>query len=191
MPARSIPAVSVECVTCHRGASRPTTLARTLASTIEASGIDSAVAQYRALRRDEMTFGKYDFGEWSMNELARQSRVQGKGAEAIRILELNSEFNPSSASIDMMLADLYRERGDPAKALQRYRLALEKQPNNPIAKRRVEELAPEAAVRRVWAPRTTVTRPRQRSSDASGASSASRNASPVSRSGSAPSPDRR
>jgi lipopolysaccharide biosynthesis regulator YciM len=40
----------------------------------------------------------------------------------------------------MALGDLYRERGDKDKALERYRQVLERQPNNPVAKRRVDEL---------------------------------------------------
>ena len=144
LPHRSTPAVPIECVTCHRGLSRPTTLERVLATTIAERGVDSAVAQYRALRRSAIELGRYDFGEWSLNELARTLHEQAKTAEAIAILELNSEFNPSSPSIDMALGELYRMRGDTTKALQRYRMLLDKQPNNPLAKRRVEEMSTKA-----------------------------------------------
>ena len=136
---RRTPPVQLECTTCHRGNSAPTTLARTLTATIEAKGVDSAVARYRALRAN-MELGRYDFGEWSMNELARTLREQGKTAEAIAMLELNNEFY-KTASIDQGLAELYLQRSDTAKALARYRALLEKQPNNPVAKRRVEELS--------------------------------------------------
>jgi Photosynthetic reaction centre cytochrome C subunit/Tetratricopeptide repeat len=141
LPDRTSPAVPIECVTCHRGLSRPTTLERTLAATIGERGVDSAVAEYRVLRREALDLGRYNFGEWSLNELARTLRNQGKSAEAVAMLELNAEFYTSSAAIDLALADLYRERGDRAKALQRYRRLLEKQPNNAAAKRRVEELS--------------------------------------------------
>src|SRR5687767_1214936 len=140
LPERTTPPVFVECATCHRGLSKPTTLARTLAQTITEQGVDSAVARYRRLRRDEMVLGRYDFGEWSMNELARTLREQGKTAEAIVMLELNAEFFPSSPAIDLALGDLHRERGERDKALTRYRMVLEKQPNNQAARRRVEEM---------------------------------------------------
>jgi tetratricopeptide (TPR) repeat protein len=139
LPERSNPPVRLECVTCHRGSSPPTTLAATLRATIDAKGIDSAVAQYRELRKD-MASGRFDLGEWSMNELARTLSEQGKKIEAIAILELNAEFYPDSPAIGMALGDLYRERGDRDKALERYRQVLERQPNNPVAKRRVDEL---------------------------------------------------
>src|SRR5687767_10125169 len=47
LPERTKPPVVVECATCHRGLSKPTTLARTLAQTITEQGVDSAVARYR------------------------------------------------------------------------------------------------------------------------------------------------
>jgi tetratricopeptide (TPR) repeat protein len=140
LPERQNPPVRIECTTCHRGNFVPSTLAATLGATLERKGLDSAVAQYRALRQN-MELGKYDFGEWSMNEFARVLREQGKVAEAIAMLELNSEFFPNSPSISMGLGDMYRERGDKAKALERYKRVLERQPNNPVAKQRVEELS--------------------------------------------------
>src|SRR5688572_15226493 len=142
LPQRRTPPVQLECVTCHRGNSAPTTLARTLAATIESKGVDSAVTQYRRLRQT-VELGRYDFGEWSMNELARTLHEQGKTAEAIAMLELNGEFY-KTASIDQMLGELYASRADTAKALARFRMMLEKQPNNPAARRRVEELSGKA-----------------------------------------------
>lgn len=141
LPERSAPGLAVDCVTCHRGLARPFTLAGLLTRTIERQGIDSAVVQYRRLRNPEMmTLGKYDFGEWSMNELARTLSERGKTAEAIAMLELNQEFYPQSPSIDMMIAELHRQRGEKDKAIARYRMVLEKAPNHPEAKRRLAEL---------------------------------------------------
>ena len=140
LPDRSDPPVRVACVTCHRGLSKPATLASTLSTTIEKRGIDSAIAQYRRLRENTMTRGLFDFSEWSMNELARTLGERGKTAEAIAMLELNQEFYPQSPSIDMMIAELHRQRGEKDKAIARYRAVLQKEPNNPQAKRRLTEL---------------------------------------------------
>jgi len=140
LPERSNPPVKLECTTCHRGSPYPTTLAQTLRATLDTKGIDSAVAQYRALRQ-QMEMGRFDFGEWSMNEFARTLIEQGKKAEAVAMLELNAEFYPQSPSIAMALGDVYREQGDNAKALERYRRVLERQPRNPVAKRWVDSLS--------------------------------------------------
>ena len=141
LPERSAPGLAVDCVTCHRGLARPFTLAGALERTIDRQGIDSAVAQYRRLRTPEMmTLGKWDFGEWSMNELARTLGERGKTAEAIAMLELNQEFYPQSPAIDMMIAELHRQRGEKEKAIARYRMVLQKAPNNPQARQRLTEL---------------------------------------------------
>jgi hypothetical protein len=141
LPERSAPGLDVQCVTCHRGLARPFTLEGALTWTIERQGIDSAVAQYRRFRTPEtMAAGKWDFSEWSMNELARRLGERGKSAEAIAMLELNQEFYPQSPSIDLMIAELHRERGEKDKAVARYRMVLQKAPNNPQAKQRLQEL---------------------------------------------------
>ena len=140
LPERSNPPVPIACVTCHRGVAKPTTLAQTLSATIAEKGVTAAVQQYRDLRREMMHLGRYDFGEWSMNELARTLAEQKKTAEAIAMLELNAEFYPSSPSIDLALAELHRERGERDKAITRYRMVLEKQPNNQAVKRRLDSL---------------------------------------------------
>ena len=143
LPDRSNPPVRVGCVTCHRGLSKPATLASTLTETIETKGTDSAVAQYRRLRQNTMTLGKFDFGEWSMNELARVLSERGKTAEAIAMLELNQEFYPQSSAIDFMIGELHRQRGERDKAITRYRAVLQKEPNNAQARRRLTELGVE------------------------------------------------
>jgi len=143
LPDRSDPPVRVACVTCHRGLSKPATLASTLTATIESKGTDSAVAQYRRLRQNTITQGTFDFGEWSMNELARTLSEQGKTAEAIAMLELNQEFYPQAAEIDFMIAELHRQRGEKDLAITRYRAVLQKDPNNQRAKQRLTELSAE------------------------------------------------
>ena len=100
----------------------------------------SAVAQYRAFRRDAVS-GRFDVSEWSMNEFARALNEQGKRAEATAMLELNSEFYPQSPAINVVLGEWYRERGDKVKALERYRRVLETQPRNPVARRWVDSLS--------------------------------------------------
>jgi len=143
VPGRAEPALRIECVTCHRGVTTPATLASILITTINKSGIDSAVAQYRNLRATELDFGSYDFGVWSINEMARHLTVAGKTSEAITMLKLSQEFNPLAASIDMMIADLHRQRGERTEAIARYRIVLQKQPANEVAKRRLRELGAE------------------------------------------------
>jgi len=140
VPHRHDPPVGVGCVTCHRGLPIPTTLDRVLAAALDSGGAPAAIARYRQLRQETMVSGRYDFSENSVNELARRLAVQGKTAEAAALLEMNAEFYPRSGQIDLQLGDVYRARGERDKALVRYRMAQEKDPNNPQIQRRINEL---------------------------------------------------
>lgn len=140
VPDRVVPAVRVDCVTCHHGLSVPKTLATTLNETIAKEGAAAAAAQYRKLRETTMINGRYDFSEWSVTELARQLKEKGDSASAIAMLELNGEFYPKSPAIDLILGDMHRERGERDKAIARYKLALEKNPKAEEARKRLAEL---------------------------------------------------
>jgi hypothetical protein len=153
VPNRHDPPVGVGCVTCHRGLPIPTTLDRVLAAAIDSGGAPAAIARYRQLRQETMASGRYDFSENSVNELARRLAVQGKTAEAAALLEMNGEFYPQSGQVDFQLGEVYRMRGERDKALVRYRMAQQKDPNNPQIRRRIDELtgaapAPTPAPRR-------------------------------------------
>jgi tetratricopeptide (TPR) repeat protein len=139
LPSRAQPRVVVECSTCHRGVSLPKSLQTTLFETIESKGVDAAVARYRELRKDAL-LGRYNFDEWEINELARRLSEARKPEAAIAILEMNGEFYPKSDAIDTMIAEQYRLLGNREKAIERFRIALQKSPQNAMAKQRLEEL---------------------------------------------------
>ena len=136
---RHDPPVRVGCVTCHRGSPLPQTLDVVLAETIDRAGVDSAVARYRDLRQN-MVSGRYDFGEATVNDLAASLAERGRTAEAITMLQMNQEFYPNSAAIDVALGDVYRQRGERDQAMTRYRAALVKRPDDRQAQRRLDEL---------------------------------------------------
>ncbi len=138
-PERRTPPVKMDCVHCHRGSVVPTTLAAELTRVVGANGIPAAVNRYKELR-DGMASGRFDFGEWSMNELARSLSEEGKTDAAIAMLELNGEYYPKSAAIDMGLAELHRQRGEKDKAIARYRMVLQKEPKNVAARRALDAL---------------------------------------------------
>jgi hypothetical protein len=144
VPARAEPRVRIECATCHRGLALPKTLQTTLFEIVQSKGAAAAVARYRELRQDQMPFGRYNFGEWEINELARRLSEARDSAAAIAILEMNGEFYPQSADIDFQLGELHRGRGDVQRAIERYRSALTKSPGHAPSKRRIEELEKKA-----------------------------------------------
>jgi len=140
LPGRSQPPVRIDCVTCHRGSALPKTLDVVLTEVIEKDGAAAAATRYRELRERTMVEGRYDFSEWSINELARTLAERKNVEAAIQMLEVNAEFNPKSADIDFQLAELFRGKGERAKAIARYKSALEKSPAHVRAKNRLAEL---------------------------------------------------
>lgn len=140
LPGRSNPPVQVRCVTCHRGRPTPTTLEQVLARTIERSGVDSAIRQYRGLRESVTLRGYFDFTEWRVNELARHLAADGDTLAAIAMLEMNSEFNPRSLAIPLTLGNLYRARGERDKAIAAYLRVLGLDLTNQQARRALTEL---------------------------------------------------
>lgn len=139
LPSRAQPRVVVDCATCHRGVPLPKSLQTTLFEIVDAQGAPAAIAKYRELRKD-IALGSYNFGQWEINELARRLSEAGKTDAAIAILEMNGEFYPASAEIDVLIGEQYRRLGERDKAIQRYRAALAKSPQHGVAKQRLEEL---------------------------------------------------
>jgi len=140
VPSRAEPRVQVECATCHRGLALPKSLQTTLYEIVKKDGAAAAVARYRELRAGDTMSGRYNFGEWEINELARRLNEAQKTEAAIAILEMNGEFYPKSPEIDVMIGELHRNLGNRDKAIERYRMALSKAPDQPMAKQRLAEL---------------------------------------------------
>ena len=139
LPSRAQPRVVVDCAMCHRGVPLPKSLQTVLFEIVDAQGVPAAVAKYRELRKD-VALGSYNFGQWEINELARRLSEAGNANAAIAILEMNGEFYPTSAEIDVLIGEQYRQLGERDKAMQRYRAALVKSPQHGVARQRLEEL---------------------------------------------------
>ena len=126
--------------TCHRGLNKPFLLRTLLHRVLDEAGIDAAIARYRRLRETATLRGAYDFGEWEMNELAREVEAEGKTEASVAFLELNAEFYPQSASIPGTLGPLYEKLGRRDEAIAAYRRVLELAPDNRAARDRLRAL---------------------------------------------------
>lgn len=144
VPSRAEPRVTVECATCHHGIRLPKSLATTLFEIVSTEGAPAAVARYRALRSSDTLSGKYNFGEWEINELARRLDEAKKPEAAIALLEMNGEFYPKSPAIDYAIGELRLAAGDRDKALASFRQALAKAPDDARLKARIAELEKKA-----------------------------------------------
>ena len=140
VPDRPKPVVVVRCATCHRGVSRPRLLDDDLALTLADSGLDATLRRYRALRDQYYGSGAYDFREIVVNQLARAEATASRPDNAIGLLKLNAEFNPTSAQIPFLLGETYLQKGDTATALADYKDALARDSTNGAARRRIAAL---------------------------------------------------
>ena len=107
-------------------------IAETLSGTIESSGIDQAVRQYRELKSAQDS--TYNFNEDQLNSLGYRLIREKKFSDGIRIFQLNIEaFSRSSNAYDS-LAEGYLRAGDKAQAIANYEKALRINPKNLNAK---------------------------------------------------------
>lgn len=133
----------VTCETCHHGLARPRTLRAAMTEAVQASGPDSAIALYRALRLRYFGAAAYDFSEPSLNETGNQL---GQNADhrkaAVAILKLNLEFFPQSMPTYLNLANISVAMGDTAGAVEAINRALAIQPENNQLRNLLQRIKP-------------------------------------------------
>lgn len=116
-------AVRVQCGTCHRGQSKPVTMAEALEKAYREGGSVAAVAHYRALKSDFFGAGGFDFTERPRLEFARTLAAKKDVDGAIGFLrELKAEYG-AGFQTDLTLADLHLAAGDREAALAHFRSA--------------------------------------------------------------------
>jgi tetratricopeptide (TPR) repeat protein len=139
MAALDLSALRVSCETCHRGQTHPRTLGAALQEALDEGGVESAIKEYRRLREESYGGGGFDFREDTLNRIARGLARQDEDA-ALRLLQLNLEYNPESSFAHFLSGEIYRSKGEVEKARASYRRALELDPDSASAARRLEEL---------------------------------------------------
>jgi tetratricopeptide (TPR) repeat protein len=129
----------IGCVTCHRGVAVPKQIGEILAQTSAEKGFDAAAAQYRDLKARYYGAQAYDFSESGLIATA-QPLVPARADEAIRFLQMNLEIFPRSARTYVALAGAQQAKQDTAGAIASLEKALEIEPNNPQARRTLDQL---------------------------------------------------
>jgi hypothetical protein len=140
IPQRPAPGLRATCGTCHRGLNRPMPLATHMVETATASGADSAVRSYRALRARYYGRDAYDFGEPTLNVAAFQLARAGKYDEALALLKLNEEQFPTSSSVYVNRGNVVLLRGDTTGAAAAYREAVRRDSTNMEARGRLRDI---------------------------------------------------
>ena len=99
-----------------------------LAATITSRGIESAIAQYNALKASQSA--TYDFDEPELNSLGYTFLRLNKFEDAIRIFQLNIEEYPASANTYDSLAEAYMDAGNKPLAIANYQQSVDRNPKN-------------------------------------------------------------
>ena len=132
--------LTVQCVTCHRGQSRPRSLESVVNAMVVDSGVPAAVANYRDLKRRFYGGFTYDFRERPLNNVASELIGQNRHSDAVVILNLNLETNPDSWATHQLLGDSHAALGQKDSAIASYRKSLELQPQNPPVQAKLDAL---------------------------------------------------
>jgi hypothetical protein len=132
--------LTVQCMTCHRGQSRPRSLESIVSAMVVDSGIPAAVATYRDLKRRFYGGFTYDFRERPLNNVASELISQSRPADAVVILNLNLETNPDGWVTHQLLGDSYAALSQKESAIASYRKSLELQPGNPPVQAKLDAL---------------------------------------------------
>ena len=131
---------SLRCGTCHRGVPIPKLLPDLLTETTTKSGVNAAIDQYRALRKQYYGGQSYDFSEPALVALGNQLTAANKPDDALAFLQLNVEFYPNSSATYAATAQAYTKKNDRDSAIRNLEKAVQLDPNNQLAKRQLEQL---------------------------------------------------
>lgn len=137
---RADPPVQVTCETCHHGLPLPRPIGEVLVQTIDAEGIDAAVARYRELREEFYGSASYDFSELALLLVAGDLAGALNPDAAMALIELNLEHYPESVNSLLFLAQLNMQGGDRDAALAAVHKALEIDPEHTQATRLLSRL---------------------------------------------------
>jgi hypothetical protein len=140
IPGRPAQGVPVVCATCHRGVSRPIPLNQLLTETTVASGADSAIRTYRALRQRYYGKDAYDFSEFSLNSAAFRVGRENKFEDAFALLRLNEELFPASSGLQVFRGNISLMQGDTAAAATAFREAIRRDSTNNEARGRLRDI---------------------------------------------------
>lgn len=116
----------------------PTPIEEVLLKAIKEKGIESAVSQYRELRRNPSA--KYSFSEDGLNNLGYLLLRANRVKEAIEIFKLNVEAFPTSDNTYDSLGEAYMIDGNKELAIKNYKKALELNPKKTTAAEALKKL---------------------------------------------------
>lgn len=142
IPAGTEPRQPVQCITCHRRASKPTRpLWDILVETTVANGAAAAIERHKAISDEFYGSGLYDFREHTLNITGNTLREERKMlAEALEIFKRNAELFPKSAKAMFAAGEAAQQVSNVVEAEVFYRKALSIDPAHSGALRGLQSI---------------------------------------------------
>jgi len=132
--------LAVSCRTCHRGLSKPVPLSQIVADAAIASGADSALRAYRALKQRYAGSDAYDFREVSLNTAAFRVGRANKTEDALAILDFNETLFPNSSNMSVFRGNILLMKADTSNAERAFREAVRRDSTNGEARGRLRDI---------------------------------------------------
>lgn len=146
--ARLLPALSthsksgpaVQCMTCHRGQSKPYLISDVLQLAWDEGQGDAVIERFRELRSEYYGAHTFDFSERVLLRFAGRIGSQDNTEAALKILALNLEYFPESAMTHFSMSDAYVAAGRKDLAIESLEKAVELMPGTPFLERKLQQL---------------------------------------------------
>ena len=113
-------------------------IAEVIGQTIEAKGVDEAIAQYKSIK--DSNSGQYNINKWELNNLGYELIKLKRASEAEKIFKLNVEVYPEYAGAYSGLGEAYRILGNKKEAINHFKKSLELYPDSKMVKEKLKEL---------------------------------------------------
>ena len=120
--------VSVRCVTCHRGQSKPNMIEDVLNQQLPDNGLEAALAEYKNLRDEFYGSHSYDFSEYVLPMYTQELAAKGLTKAAIALAKTNAEHFPDSYYTAFVLGELYAATMQTEFAIASFTRAIELNP---------------------------------------------------------------
>ncbi len=123
-------ALTVQCVTCHRGVSQPRQIEDIFEQTMNEESLAAAIGEYKELREIWYAMSAYDFTAWKLGEVGQSIIDAGDAEGGMQVHALNFELNSDDGSIYYHRAETYEKQGRMGDAIRDYQRALEMEPES-------------------------------------------------------------
>ncbi len=118
-------AMTVECVTCHRGVRQPRQIEEIFETTTKEKGLTVAIDKYEELREKWFSAGAYNFSAWRLGGIAQKIFDSGDTEGGMQVHALNLKLNGADGSFFFHRGESFEKQGKIEHAIADFERAFE------------------------------------------------------------------